>query len=297
MADRMTTNLTRRDTFVGMAAAVAAAPAPAGAARARAATTYDLSDPATRVRAYVAMRARLDGKRTFMPYAATIFGKVEGKMATPLFDVQGFSWATATRTGPDRYRLTNTEVGHFCDLVTGEPLKVWRNPLNNIDVQVKNYRSSQFLDVGPEGIAPVVGAGMGGAQLTHSWGKPTIIDGMVWMHEDLIGIFPNKPKEAFDHPLEYVGPQLTATSLATWSARIEDLARLGDGFVPAMLSYQTMGNWRPFMRMGSTPGIISWRMFGKKVASVDGVPAVTRERVLREHPDFLTRDPVTTSGL
>lgn len=292
----MKADFNRRETLLGLVGGVAAAPASAGTRRARGMTAYDLSDPATRTRAYVAMRARLDGRRIYMPYAGTIFGKVEGKAAIPLFAVQGFSWATATRTGPDRFRLTNTEVGHFCNLETGEPLKVWRNPINNLDVQVKGYRSSQFADVGPAGIAPVTGAEMPGARFTHSWGKPTIIDGTVWMHEDLIGTFPNKPKEAFVDPLEYVGPQLTATSLATWSARIEDLARFGDGFVPTMLSYQTMGNWRPFMRMGSTPGIISWRMFGRKVASIEGVPAATLKRVLAEHPDFLTRDPAAKSS-
>ena len=290
----MTSDLNRRDALFGMATAGAAA-APAGARRSRAVTPYDLSDPVTRMRAYIAMRARLDGERIYMPYAGTIFGKVEGEVAIPLVAVQGFSWTTATRTGPDQFRLTSTEAGHFCDLETGEPLKVWRNPINNLDVPVKNYRSSQFTDIGPAGIVPVMNA-MPGAQFTHSWGKPTIVDGTVWMHEDLIGTFRNKPKDTFADPLEYVGPQLTATSLATWSARVEDLARFGDRFVPTMLSYQTMGNWRPFMRMGATPGIISWRMFGKKAASIDGVPAVTLKRVLAEHPDFLTHVPAAKSS-
>jgi hypothetical protein len=109
------------------------------------------------------------------------------------------------------------------------------------------------------------------------------------MHEDLIGQFPNAPQASFADPLQYFGPVLTASSLATWSAPLTELADPKADFVQSMLSYQTLGSWRPFMRMGSTPGLISWRMFGAKAATVDAVPAALRARVLADYPDFLTK--------
>jgi hypothetical protein len=45
------------------------------------------------------------------------------------------------------------------------------------------------------------------------------------------------------------------------------------------------------MLMGATPGLISWRMFGGKLTSLDEAPSALRERVLRDHPDFLKQSP------
>ena len=120
-------------------------------------------------------------------------------------------------------------------------------------------------------------------------GSPTILGDRIWVHEDLIAHYPNKPAATFADPREYNGQMLEAASLATWCARVSDLQDSRNAFVPATLSYQTMGSWRPFMKMGDTPGVISWRMFGSKVETLHEVPAALRQRVLREYPDFLTR--------
>jgi hypothetical protein len=252
--------------------------------------SLDLTNPDARVRAYLRMRSRLDGKPSYMPYRGTIFGKPEGKAAVALFDVAGFSWSTVTPLGESRYRVDGVEAGYFLDRITGQPLVNWVNPLNDLETTVKHYRSWAHMLVSPAGLEPVRDGPLpAGTQFTASMGEPTIMNGRVWMHEDLIGQFPSPPKESFADPLQYFGPMLTASSLATWSAAVMDLLHPKTPYVPCMLSYQTLGSWRPFMRMGSTPGLISWRMFGAKAASLDGVPKPLRERVLADYPDFLTK--------
>lgn len=255
----------------------------------------DFTDPETRNRIYAQLRARTDGRPTFMPYRATLFGKIEGQAAVPLFRVDGFSIARATKLGPARWRLDNVEAGYYGDLVTGEPLDRWTNPLNGRECRVQHYRSFQHLDVLPDGIVPIrQGSPPAGTRFTASMGTPSLFNGQVWMHEDLIGTMPNRPKASFADPLEFVGPVLTATSLATFAASARDVQDVRRTFVPMQLSYQTMNSWRPFLRMGETPGIIAWRMFGAKAETLESVPKALRDRVLADYPDFLTRVEAAT---
>lgn len=288
-----TSRRTSLGLLAGFAAAVAA-PTPSPAATLTSAAglgaTLDLTNPQTRLRAYLRIRCRLDGKPTYMPYRGTIFGKPEGKTAVALFDVAGFSWSTVTQVGESRYRLDSVEAGYFLDRASGEPLVRWVNPLNDLETTVRHYRSWAHMMVGPEGLEPLRdGPAPEGVQVTATAGEPTIMNGTVWMHEDLIGQFPSAPQPSFSDPLQYFGPMLTATSLATWCAALADLIDAAAPYVPSMFSYQTLGSWRPFMRMGSAPGLISWRMFGAKGSSLDAVPTALRERVLADYPDFLTK--------
>lgn len=280
--------MTRRQTFAvlgGAAGVLAASPTPAASGE------FDLTDPPTRTRAYVRLRGRLDGHKTFMPYRGTIFAKPEGEVAVPVFDVEGFSWTKATALQDGGYRLDSVEAGYFLDRATGKPLDRWTNPLNGVVTTAKHYRSFSHISVATGGIEPIRDTPPpAGTRFTATMGEPTVMNGKVWMHEDLIGQVPNRPKASFADPLEYIGPTITGTSLATWSADLADLADPRLAFVPAVLSYQTIGNWRPFMRMGTAPGVISWRMYGVKQPSIDGVPPPLRERVLAEYPDFLERE-------
>lgn len=244
------------------------------------------------LRTYLRIRSRVDGKPVFYPYRGTIFGKEFGHSTVPLFDVEGFSWDRLTVVADGQYRIDSAEVGYFLDRQTGLPLTNWVNPLNGVETQVKHYRSSAHIAVSAGKLEPILaGAAPAGLEIAASMSAQTRMNGKVWIHEDIIAKFPNKPQSTFSDPREYVGPMLEGTSLATWSADIADLANEKRVFVPAMFSYQTLGSWRPFMRMGTAPGAISWRLFGVKEQTIDRVPAALRDRVLREYPDFLIRSP------
>lgn len=240
---------------------------------------------------YLRIRSSLDGKRTFYPYRGTIFGRPFGQSAVPLFDVEGFSWNRLTRISDRRYRIDSVEAGYFLDLKTGLPLDRWTNPLNGAETQVEHYRSFSHIIASDGKLEPLAGpTARPGLKITASMTPPTVLNDRIWIHEDLIVRIPNKPAASFADPREFAGPMLEAASLATWSADVRDLAGESGAFVPASLSYQTLGSWRPFMLMGETPGVISWRMFGSKESGIERVPTVLAERVLKEYPDFLTRE-------
>ena len=282
----MTREIFDRRTALALLAsggAVVALPPPAFAAR-----TADVSDS---LLTYLRIRSRLDGRRSFYPYRGTIFGRPFGQSAVPLFNVEGFSWDQLIPLSDRHYRLDTAEAGYFLDLKTGLPLDIWTNPLNGVETQVKHYRSFAHVIVSDGKLEPVIGATpTAGMQMTASMSAPTVLNNRIWIHEDIIARIPNKPSASFKDPREYAGPFLDAASLATWSADIRDLVDPQRAFVPATLSYQTLGSWRPFMRMGQTPGLISWRMFGSKEPTIQKVPLGLSQRVLKDYPDFLTRE-------
>ena len=281
----MTSHLfNRRESLALMAAGTSAALASATASAAAA-------GPDDSLRTYLRIRSRLDGKPAFYPYRGTIFGRPFGRSAVPLFDVEGFSWNRLTALLDGRYRIDAAEAGYFLDRSTGLPLTGWTNPLNGLATTAKHYHSFAHVIVSDGKLEPITGPSpVPDMQVTMTMTPPTTINSHIWIHEDVIAHFSNKPAASFADPLEYAGPMLEAASLATWCADLSDLADTRRAFVPATLSYQTLGSWRPFMRMGDTPGLISWRMFGTKEPGLDRVPPHLRDRVLKDYPDFLTRD-------
>jgi hypothetical protein len=281
------TGTTRRSCLSLLAGAASVATA----SLARAAEAVDVHDPARRLETYIRIRARIDGQKTFMPYRGTVFGKPDGKIATPLFDVEGFSWTKASRLGPDSLRLDMAEAGYFLDRSNGRPLHEWTNPLNGVQTVVEHYRSWSHIVATPDALRPILPQPAGpGMLIQASAGPPSVMGDTVWIHEDLLVQIPNRPKERFADPRDYSGPTVTATSLATWSADIADCVDPAKPYTPSLFSYQTLGSWRPFMKMGEAPGLVSWRMFGRKAASIEQIAGPLRDRVLADHPDFLSRE-------
>ncbi len=262
----------------------------AGALLAPTTTIGAISGANDDLRAYLRIRSRLDGKPVFYPYQGTIFGKPFGKVAVPLFDVEGFSWDYLTKVGNGHYRIDTSEAGYFLDRKTGLPLANWVNPMNGVTTEVKHYRSSAHIVVSSGKLEPIMSTSAPHSlEFSASMSAITRMNGKIWVHEDIIAQIPNKPQSSFTDLREYVGPTLEATSLATWSADLAHLADARRQFVPALFSYQTLGSWRPFMRMGNTPGVISWRLIGTKEPVIERVPAKLRARVMQEYPDFLAR--------
>jgi hypothetical protein len=249
----------------------------------------NLLEPRDKLEAYLRLRARADGKPVYYSYRGTIFGKRDGETAVPLFAVEGFSMMRATRLDDAHVSFANVEAGYYCDLHTGAVLTRWTNPLNGLETTVKHYRSWQYSTVSADTVTPKMEKPVPGIDYKGTVPPALILGDRVWMNEDLIVRIPNRPKDSFADPLEYVGPAVTATSLATWCGLLADVQNPRLAFVPSTLSYQTLGSWPSFLRMGTQPGLISWRMAGVKLASVDGVPDALRQRVLADYPDFLQK--------
>lgn len=246
----------------------------------------DFSDPQQKLDAYVRMRARGDAKKTFMRYSGTFFAKIEGEVAVPIMGIEGFSWNKCERRPDGTYHYAMQEAGYHTDLKSGQILEDWVNPLNGLKVQPKHYRSGQTSIFTPSTVTRDLENPPDGLEFNGTITRPTVIGGWVWCSEDLFVRSPN-PKDRYANEREWSGPSRISTSLATHCARYSDLADPQLAFVPTTMEYTTINSWRPWMKMGQIPGIISWRLHGKKIETPDEIDDQIMKLIATEYPELL----------
>ena len=157
-----------------------------------------------------------DGRWTFTRYAGTFFAKVEGEVAVPLVGVEGFSRGRMQKLPDGTYLYNLEEAGYHTDLETGDVLDDWLNPLNNLTVKPRHYRSGQTSIFTPTSVLPQIDPWPNGLEYDGVVSPITVIGDSAWCSEDLFVKFPN-PRERFDDEREWSGPYRIATSLATHS--------------------------------------------------------------------------------
>lgn len=244
----------------------------AGAAPAVAAPDGTLDTLQTHVR----MRSHPDGRATYWSYAGTFYGQISGQRTVPLLAIEGISINRCAPAGEGAYAYSLREAGWFKDLASGQVLEEWLNPLTDRKVAPKHYYSPQQLRFTAAAVEPVLAKPMPGLEWTGYLGAPATFAGSVWSSEELLVRTTNAT----------TGAARVQTSLLTLHAAAADLRKPSSRFVPATMAYQTLASWVPWMDMREIPGVISWRLYGRKVATVAELPPgiVARTRAL--HPQL-----------
>jgi hypothetical protein len=257
-----------------LGASLLAAPASdaAGNAAAGAAGATDLDTLETHVR----MRAHPDGRPLYWAYAGTFYGQISGQRTVPLLGVEGISINRCTPDGDGVYAYSLREAGWFTDLATGQVLDEWLNPLSGRSVKPKHYYSPQRQRFTAEKTEPVLDRPFPGLEWTGYLGAPQRFSGSVWSSEELL-VRTTNPE---------TGAARVQTSLLTLHANAADLARNPKRVVPTTMAYQTLASWVPWMDMRDIPGVISWRLFGRKVERVEDLPQTLVTRTRKLHPQL-----------
>ena len=271
--------LTRRSSL-GLAAGLAASPAFAAAPK------LDLTEPRAYYTAYARMRGLTPTKLGMWWYAGTIFGERKDEVQIPILRIEGFSFNRIGVLPDGSLSQVLAEAGYFCDLATGQPLEKWVNPLNKQTCEIHHYKLVQKINATPTGIT-LQDTNMQPVATEGRIGPATISGDDVWISENFSNKYaiPHKPEM---DPAMYPGPVIVGTSLATFSAKLSDLADPTREFVPSLLAYQSMSGFLPFMRMGREPGLVNWQLMGRKVKSVAEMPATLRARFDKDYPGWVT---------
>jgi hypothetical protein len=223
---------------------------------------------------HVRMRAHPDGRAAYWWYSGTFYGQISGQRTVPLLAIEGVSINRCTPAGEGMFAYALREAGWFKDLATGAVLDEWVNPLTGRKVAPKHYYSPQETRFEGAVVKPVLKVPFPGLEYDGYLGAPQAFGGSVWSSEELL-VRTTDPA---------TGEGRVQTSLLTLHALAADLARSAKRWVPATMAYQTLASWRPWMDMRDVPGVISWRLFGRKVATVDELPAPIVARIRAQHP-------------
>jgi hypothetical protein len=262
--------MNRRELVVAAGAALWATE---GVAKAR-----DIAAVATdRVLTHVRMRAHPDGRPCHTWYRGTSYAQRSGQRTVTLLHIEGASTSTTELQADGRWMYRMREAGWFCDLASHQVVNEWRNPLNDRLVRPAHYNSKQQLWFAPDGsVAPAISPLPAGMEWQGTLTEPEVAGGDVWSAEELLVRIPATAGGAGFR---------VQTSLATLHSDLRDLQKPLRAWVPATLAYQTLGSWQPWLEMGDLAGVVSWRLAGRKCATLAEIPESIRQRIHREHPE------------
>ncbi len=261
--------MNRRDMVLSAATVLGAGPA-FGSDNGRVTAAPD------RVLTHVRMRAHPDGRPCYTWYRGSFYAQRAGERTLALLHVEGTGTSRTQREADGSWSYRLKEAGWFCDLDSHQVLNEWRNPFIDKLVRPGHYNSKQQLHFAADGtVTPATATLPPGLEWQGSLSVPVVVGNDVWSAEELLVRIPGPPG----------GSPRVQTSLATFHANARDLQKPLNAWVPATLAYQTLGSWLPWMEMGDAKGVISWRLAGRKCATLAELPVPLRERIQREHPE------------
>ncbi len=272
---------TRRHALIGMAGLSLGGIAASGQAAARVAAPPPIPD----VAAYLALRFAGPQRVGWWINRATVFALVLGRRTIPLFDVIGLGRDSYVAMPDGSFHLNFDECGWYCAPGTTVPLTSMVSPINGRTITVQHYRSPNdtMLTNGKQVMTKPIPPGVEIETVRSALQS----DGeQVWMSDDHIVRSPRKVSEEAlrANPAAAWNVQ---TSLATYNARRDDLMAYRRRWVPATCAYQTLASWRTWFDADETPGVMSWRMHGTKVASIKDMPDPLLGLVRAQHPALL----------
>lgn len=266
------------------AAAAAGSTASAGVAASVSAAqrASSFKTPAALMEALVKLRGSTDDRIAFWWMQGPRYGVV-GTTVTPLFDNLVASFHRFVKQPDGNYKVTVVELSYYVDLATGELLKTWRNPITGAMNEV------EYIVFGPV-TATLTPAGITPPEVTPGAElrvKPTVglvaeHGGQVWIQEDVAATI--VPKVA--------GRTLyQGNDLATYQGSVADLIDPKRTSAPSTIHYQSVTDWRTWMKMGDIKGTLMARSVGAKVWSVDDLPANFLKIARKLNPQILA-DPM-----
>ena len=98
-----------------------------------------------------------------------------------------------------------------------------------------------------------------------------------------------------EFPDETPATPLTVSSISVMESRLSEVLDPVRSSVATSYSYQAASDWLPWMQLGQRPGFVVWHENGKKLFSLDELPADSRSALERLHPVWFTR-PVPWEG-
>ncbi len=252
----------------------------------------DLDTPAGNVTAYLKLRASIETRDVFMWFSGRLDLLVPGEPVQPVIDVESLILRRTERIGPLSWTVTDWEAALYRPLGENrylEPGETVRNPHTGRMVSPHHYVEGpvrfRFSDrepriVGSRDILPDTGK-----PFAYPW---RVVNGDLWMTKSSYIRAPNwlSPEE---FPEESSGKQII---VATHSSLRGALAEIEDPAVSAVRSdfaYTATSGWLPWMKMGSTPGMVSWAESGRKLLSLDEAPAGQLAMLRRVHPQWFAR--------
>jgi hypothetical protein len=224
---------------------------------------------------WVKTRSSLDPSQSnFLVWSGAIYAFVPGEKRNRLFRMVGMSVSRCIPTDEGVWDFTSRELTYYLHPETGEILRKWENPWTGELLPVMHVANN-----------PVQG---------HFKRKfPALVDGSdTTFVFDLFSTYPNPlaadPKFADYSP----NPTYQAAELFKITVPTEDLLNPEILSISKLqLSWDRIGPWVPWMKMGDRPGQLIYSAYGSKVNGFSELPQLLRDEIDTRVPLYKDAPP------
>jgi hypothetical protein len=252
----------------------------------------DLSRPADNVTAYLKMRASTVTQDVFFWFTGRLDIAVPGEPVRPLINVESCILRRTELVSPMQWNVIDWEASLYRHADSGAYLTDGDeilNPHTGRKVKPWSYREGPVRFRFSEQEPRIIGS----RDVMPNTGKPfnypwKIVGDDIWMTKASYIKAPNflDPRE---WPLESSGKDIIVATQSTLHAKLSDVENTAVASAPCDFAYTASSAWLPWMQMGPTPGFLIWAEAGKKLFSMNEIPAEQLAQLRKVHPQWFNR--------
>ena len=214
-------------------------------------------------RQWVKTRSSLDPTQsTFLTWSGKIYGFIPGEKRKLLFKMLGVSVCRCIPTDEGSWDFASRELTYYLNPENAEILHKWENPWTGEIVPVMHVANN-----------PVQGLFKGKFPAQVQGDSTTFV----------FDIFPTYPNPLAEDPqfAEYSPyPTYQAAELFKLTVPTADLLNLELSSVSQLkLSWDRIGQWLPWMKMGDRPGQLIYSAFGNKASGITELPQLLQDEI------------------
>ena len=225
----------------------------------------------------------VDAEPVTFGWRGRAYARIEGVKDKLLFNVEGMNIRhCVTVNDPELgegFRLITREILLYLDPQTNEILRTWENPWTGAENTVLHVANDP-VNQGP--FFP----SMGGRDFV----MPYQLVGDNWWLTSTIPLFYRNPLGGDFQ--QYVGGMYHATEMFNFMGDVASLTSDEDGTADVAVGWVRVSNWLPWMEMGARQGLIYMHTAGRKLASYDELPAVMKDEIALNYPEYNQPPPV-----
>ena len=241
---------------------------------------------------YAKIRASLRDERVPAWYRGHVFVALEGEIPRAVLGVEGFSFSRYTRRGDGAWDTKLVEVGYFSDVNSGTIVDQITNPLTGKMIKPQHFKSPvQTFVAQADGSVISPYALKPPSQFSgHIW-PPFRQGSEIWVDEDTLAKLTGDqlpPGVRVESPNRV----LTLGSMTTYRAAASDVGNPRLANAPCTFHLQELGTLPNWLEMGDVHGNEMWRLSGRKISSPAELPKPLLERIMRDHPTFLSKPEI-----
>jgi hypothetical protein len=239
------------------------------------AAALDLGVPAENYESFLRTRCSLDGSEVVFYWSGEIYSFPKDEAGLLLFICDGYNISRLEPTDGG-YRMLSREVFVYRDPETGSILDSWANPMTSDTVRVVHVWNDPVNALLPR------------RQGDWEFSMPytSLGDSAVSWDLNIVLCYPS-PLPADSFPLYSGSNSYQGSEMFHFFVRTADLEDPDLPSVPCLISWTRVGQWLPWMEMGSRPGWLLYSCTGRKLpGGYAELPADLRAFVESGHPGF-----------